>query len=70
VAPPPRRSAASRLRGALGVLLVIALLAAIVVAIVLLATNAGQNTGPGIELKDHISDQINAIKDFIAAHTK
>ncbi len=71
-APParPRRSAASRLRSAIGVLLVIAVLAAVIAAIVLLATNAGQNTGPGELIKNTINDQINAAEEFIKARTQ
>jgi serine/threonine protein kinase len=66
----PKRSLASRLTSVVGVLLVIAILAAVIAAIVLLATNAGQNTGPGIDIKNTINDQIHAIQDFINSHTK
>jgi eukaryotic-like serine/threonine-protein kinase len=68
--PATRRSAASRVWGIVGILLVIALLAAVIAAIVLLTTNAGQNTGPGELIKDTLNDQINAIKDFINAHSQ
>jgi eukaryotic-like serine/threonine-protein kinase len=66
----PRRSLMSRLTGLVGILLVIAVLAAVIAAIVLLTTNAGQNTGPGIEIKNTIHDQVQAIQDFIQSHTK
>jgi len=38
--------------------------------LVLVTTNAGQNTGPGELIKTQIHDQINAIKDFISSHTQ
>jgi serine/threonine protein kinase len=66
-ARPPRRSAAKRLRNAIGVLLVIAILAAVVAAIVLLTTNAGQNTHL---IKDTVPDTVKSIKDFINSHTQ
>jgi len=54
----------------IGILLVIAILAAVIAAIVLLTTNAGQNTGPGIDIKNTINDQVHAIQDFINSHTQ
>ncbi len=63
----PRRSFASRVGGAIGVLLVIAALAAVVAAVVLLTTNAGQNTDL---VKDTIPDTVKAVKDFINSHTQ
>jgi serine/threonine-protein kinase len=63
----PRRSAAKRIRNAIGILLVIAILAAMVAGIVLLTTNAGQNTDL---VKHDIPDQIQSIKDFINSHTQ
>jgi eukaryotic-like serine/threonine-protein kinase len=66
-AAKPKRSVGRRIRGALGVLLVIAILAALVAGIVLLTTNAGQNTDL---IKHTIPDQINQLKDFINAHTQ
>src|SRR4051812_37262984 len=66
----PRRSAASRVRGLIGLILVILILAAIIATIVLVTTNAGQNTGPGELIKNEIQDQINTIKDFISSHTQ
>ena len=59
-----------RVRRVIGLILVIAILAAIIAAIVLVTTNAGQNTGPGELIKNEITDQVNAIKDFIQSHTK
>jgi len=61
----PRRSAASRLGSAIGILLVIALLAAVIAAVVLLTTDAGQNTDL---VKDTIPDQIESIKDAVNSH--
>jgi len=66
----PKRSLASRLSSAVGVLLVIAILAAVIAGIVLLTTNAGQNTGPAIDLKNTINDQVQAIQNFINSHTQ
>ena len=66
----PRRSLASRLSSVIGILLVIAILAAVIAAIVLLTTNAGQNTGPGIDIRNTINDQVHAIQDFINSHTQ
>jgi serine/threonine-protein kinase len=63
----PRRSLAKRARGAIGIVLVIAILAAVVAGIVLLTTNAGQNTDL---IKHTIPDQINQLKDFIHSHTQ
>jgi eukaryotic-like serine/threonine-protein kinase len=62
----PKRSAAKRVRSAIGVVLVIAILAAVVAAIVLLTTNAGQNTDL---IKHDIPDQIRTIKDLINSHS-
>ena len=66
----PGRSTAARIRGAIGLILVILILAAIIAAIVLVTTNAGQNTGPGELIKNEINDQINTIKDWIQSHTQ
>jgi serine/threonine protein kinase len=66
----PRRSTASRLRGLIGLILVILILAAIIATIVLVTTNAGQNTGPGELIKNEIQDQITTIKDWISSHTQ
>jgi hypothetical protein len=54
-------------RSAIGVLLVIAILAAVVAGVVLLTTNAGQNTDL---VKDTIPDQIDKLKDVINSVTK
>jgi eukaryotic-like serine/threonine-protein kinase len=61
----PRRSLASRLGSAIGILMVIALLAAVIAAVVLLTTNAGQNTNL---VKQTIPDQIQSLEDFINSH--
>jgi uncharacterized membrane protein len=54
----------------IGLILVIAILAAIIAAIVLVTTNAGQNTGPGELIKNTVHDQITAIKDWLHSHTQ
>jgi eukaryotic-like serine/threonine-protein kinase len=66
----PRRSTWSRIRGLVGLLLVILILAAIIATIVLVTTNAGQNTGPGELIKDSIQDTVKAAEDFIRDHTQ
>jgi serine/threonine-protein kinase len=66
----PRRSLASRLGSAIGILLVIALLAAVIAGVVLLTTDAGQNTQSGELIKDTVSDQIQALEDFLDSHTQ
>ena len=48
-------------------ILVIALLAAVIAAVVLLTTDAGQNTDL---IKDTFPEQIQAIEDFINSHTQ
>ena len=55
---------------AIGVLLLIAILAAIVAGAVLLLTDAGQHTDLGQTIKDNLNDQIQAIKDFIQQNTQ
>jgi serine/threonine protein kinase len=60
-----RRSLASRVRSAIGILLVIAILAAAVAGVVLLTTNAGQNTDL---IKHTIPEQLQSIRDFINSH--
>ncbi len=72
-APAPaaaKASTASRVRKVIGLLLVIAILAAIIAAIVLITTNAGQNTGPGELIKNEVHDQVESIKDFVQSHTQ
>ena len=63
-AAPLGSPAASAAR--IGILLVIALLAAVIAAVVLLTTNAGQNTDL---VKQTIPDQIQSLKDFINSHS-
>ena len=66
----PSRSAFGRFARAVGVLLLIAVLAAAIAGAVLLLTDAGQNTGIGEFIKENLGDQINSIEDFIRAHTQ
>jgi eukaryotic-like serine/threonine-protein kinase len=65
---PPRRSAMGRLGRALGILLLIAILAGIIAAVVLLTTDAGQNAIDDLT-RGNLPDQIQAIEDFINGHT-
>ena len=67
---PRQRSGGARVLRAIGVLLLIAILAAIVAGGVLLLTDAGQDTDLGQTIKDNLNDQIQAIKDFIQQNTQ
>jgi eukaryotic-like serine/threonine-protein kinase len=79
-APPPpaprpagarqRPSAFGRIARALGILLLIAVLAGVIAGAVLLLTDAGQSTDLGVDLRDEINQQIDAIKDFIRNNTQ
>jgi eukaryotic-like serine/threonine-protein kinase len=66
----PRRSLASRLGSAIGIMLVIGLLAAVIAGVVLLTTDAGQNSSGGELIKDTVTDQIQTLEDFIDSHTQ
>ncbi len=71
---PPRArqrpSAFSRLARGLGILLLIAILAGVIAGAVLLLTDAGQSTDLGVELRDEIDQQIDALRDFIQNNTQ
>ena len=69
-APPPRRSVASRVGRAIGILVLIALLAGVIAAAVLLLTDAGQNTDLGNTIRTTIDSQIQSLKDFINQNTQ
>jgi serine/threonine-protein kinase len=62
---PQKRSAASRFMRAIGVLLLIGLLAAVIAAVVLLVTDAGQDTDLGNAISNEIDQQIDRLKDLI-----
>ena len=64
-AAPAGRSAGSRLMRFVGVLLLIGVLAAIIAGVVLLVTDAGQNTEVGDLISDQIDEQITRLEDFI-----
>jgi hypothetical protein len=49
---------------------VILVLAAIIAAIVLLTTNAGQNTNISQFIKHSVPDQVKSLFDFITGHTQ
>jgi eukaryotic-like serine/threonine-protein kinase len=66
----PRRSLASRLGSAIGIMLVIGLLAAVIAGVVLLTTDAGQNSSGGELIKDTVTDQVQTLEDFIDSHTQ
>ena len=69
-APAKRRSAFGTVMRTLGALLLIAILAAIIVAVVLLVTDAGQNTDIGELLRDTVDDQVQSLEDFIRENTQ
>lgn len=70
-APPParrrpaKRSAGSRMMRALGVLLLIAVLAAVIAGVALVLTDAGQNTDVGQLISDRLGEQVDNLEQFI-----
>ena len=54
----------------LGLALLILVLAGIIAAIVLLTTNAGQNTDITQFIKHNVPDQVKSLIDFIKSHTQ
>jgi serine/threonine-protein kinase len=66
----PRKSAGGRIMRALGIVILIALLAGVIAAAVLLVTDAGQNTDIGIEIKQQLQDQIQNLEDFVRDNTQ
>jgi serine/threonine protein kinase len=67
---PRRRSPLGSVARAVGLLLVVAVLAAIIVAVVLLVTDAGQQTNIGELLRDNVDQQIDSLDDFIRGNTE
>jgi serine/threonine-protein kinase len=65
-----RRSLASRIGGALGVLFLIGILAGVIAGAVLLLTDAGQSTDVGELIKTELSEQIDTLEDFIRENTQ
>jgi len=51
-------------------LLLIAVLAGVIAAVVLLVTNAGQNTDIGELLQQEVGQQIDSLRDFIEQNTQ
>jgi ferric-dicitrate binding protein FerR (iron transport regulator) len=68
--PARRRSGLGTMARVLGVLILIAVLAAIIVAVVLLVTDAGQQTDIGELLRDSVDEQIQSLEDFIRENTQ
>jgi eukaryotic-like serine/threonine-protein kinase len=68
--PARRRSALGSVGRALGVLLLIGVLAAVIAGAVLLLTDAGQDTDLGSLLKDQVDQQIDSLRDFIEDNTQ
>jgi serine/threonine protein kinase len=69
-AAPRGRSGGVRVLRLLGLALLILVLAGIIAAIVLLTTNAGQNTDISQFLKHNVPDQLQSLIDFIKTHTQ
>jgi serine/threonine-protein kinase len=72
ITPAPRRKSRGgfgRFMRFLGVLLLIAILAGAIAAVVLLVTDAGQNTDVGQLVRDELDDQIQSLEDFIRDNT-
>ncbi len=65
-----KRSAFAGFARGVGILVLIAILAAVIAAAVLLITDAGQGTDLGQLIKDNLSDQVQAVEDFIREHTQ
>jgi serine/threonine protein kinase len=65
-----KRSAASRFWRAIGVLVLIAILAAVIAGAVLLLTDAGQQTDIGQLIKDELEDQVQSLRDFVEENTQ
>jgi len=64
-ATKPKRSFASRLLRAIGILLLVAVLAAAIATAVLLLTDAGRSTDFGDLIRDNVEDQLRAAEDLI-----
>ena len=67
---PRKRSAFGSFMRVFGALLLIAVLAAIIVAVVLLVTDAGQQTDLGELLRDNVDEQIQELENFIDENTQ
>ena len=63
--PRPKRSASSRLMRGIGVLLLIAVLAAAIAGVVLVITDAGQETDLGQLISEELDQQIDNLRDVI-----
>jgi eukaryotic-like serine/threonine-protein kinase len=68
-AATPKRSVAGRILRAIGVLILIGVLAAVIAGAVLLLTDAGQQTDVGQLIRDTIDDQVQTAEDFIRENT-
>ncbi|MGH2953121.1 MAG: hypothetical protein ACRDK9_03735, partial [Solirubrobacterales bacterium] len=66
----PQRSLASRTLRALGILLLIAVLAGLIAGAVLLLTDAGQGTDVGELIQTELDQQIDRLEDFIRENTQ
>ena len=61
----PQRSAAARIGRAFGAILLMAIVAAIVAGLILLVTDAGQQTDLGQVIESSVNDQIQRLEDII-----
>jgi serine/threonine-protein kinase len=69
-AEPKRRSGAGRFFRAIGILLLIAVLAALIAYAVLALTDAGSGTNIDDLIKQELSDQLQSVRDFIEDNTQ
>jgi len=68
--PQQKRSAFGRFMRAIGLLLLIGVLAGLIAGGVLLITDAGQNTDAGDFIRDQLNEQIDALREFIQQNTQ
>jgi len=69
VAAPRRRSGFSRFMGGIGAILIIAIVAALIAAVILLATNAGQESDVGQFIGENVQETVDLFAKFIEENT-
>ena len=75
--PPPRRASSPKKSGGLGTfakgvgaVLLVAAIAGLIAAVILLATDAGQDSDIGQYISDNVDSSIQGVKDFIADNSQ
>ncbi|MGH2951989.1 MAG: hypothetical protein ACRDKX_08100, partial [Solirubrobacterales bacterium] len=66
----PKRSMGGRLSRALGILVLIGMLAGVIAGAVLLLTDAGQSTDLGELIQTELDEQIDRLEQFIRENTQ